>query len=88
MFTMKMTLKSTGQKHELKGKYQNIWEKLKNGELALTTEAWNYNHPLEIEEQLRFEEALTVNIALQPHVPFLRTRGIFNDVDVALRFYN
>lgn len=69
MFTMKMTLKSTGKEHEVKGKYQNIWEKLENGKLSLITEAWNYNHQLEIEEQLRFEEAPTVNTALQAHVP-------------------
>lgn len=69
MFTMKMKLKSTGKEHELKGKYQNIWKELENGKLALITEAWNYNHQLEIEEQLRFEEVPEVDVALQAHLP-------------------
>lgn len=69
MFTMKMKLKSTGKDYELKGKYQGIWEKLENGKLSLITEAWNYNHPLEMEEQMRFEEVPGVDVALQPHLP-------------------
>lgn len=69
MFATKMTLKSTNQKIELKGKYQNIWEKLDNGKLALITEAWNYNHQVEIAEQLKFEGVPTVHVALEAHLP-------------------
>lgn len=69
LFTMKVTSKSTGKEHELKGKYQNIWEKTESGKLSLITEGWNYDHQLDIGEQLRFEEVPVIDIALQPHVP-------------------
>jgi ketosteroid isomerase-like protein len=69
MFTMKMKLKSTGKEYELKGKYQNIWEKSENGKLSLITEAWNYNHQVGIVEQLKFEGVPVVDVALQAHVP-------------------
>jgi len=69
MFTMKMISKNTNKEYEIKGKYQNIWEKLTNNNISLVTEAWNYNHALEIEDQLRFDEVPEVNIALQAHVP-------------------
>ena len=69
MFTTKMKLKSTDKEHALKGKYQNIWEKSENGKLTLITEAWNYNHLVEITEQLRFEEVPAIQIAYQAHLP-------------------
>jgi ketosteroid isomerase-like protein len=68
-FTMNITLKSTNQQYELKGKYQNIWEKSGDGKLSLITEAWNYSHQVDIYEQLRFAEVPSVNIALEPHLP-------------------
>lgn len=68
MFSMVMTLKSTGKEFGVKGKYQNIWEKL-DGKLALITEAWNYDNQLEIGEQLRFKEVPVVDVALQAHLP-------------------
>lgn len=67
--SMKMVLKSTGEEHELKGKYQNFWKKLDNGGLLLITEAWNYNHHTELAEQLRFAEVPAIHMALQPHLP-------------------
>lgn len=69
MFSMKMKLRSTGKENELKGKYENIWEKAADGKLSLITEAWNYNHEVLITEHLIFEEVPTVNIALQAHLP-------------------
>lgn len=69
MFEMKLTAQRTNQEHEIKGKYQNIWEKASNRELILITEAWNYNHPTAIEDHLRFEEVPSSDVALQAHVP-------------------
>jgi len=68
-FTMKLKAKMTGKEHELAGKYQNIWAKSKTGELSLLTEAWNYNHQTEIDQQLVFAEVPTVYTALGTHVP-------------------
>lgn len=69
MFTMTVKFKTTGKEYELIGKYQNFWEKLKEGKLSLITMAWNYNHPTEIAEQLRFTQVPAVNIALEAHLP-------------------
>jgi hypothetical protein len=69
VFEMILTAQRTNQEHEIKGKYQNIWEKASNRELILITEAWNYNHPIPIEDQLRFEEVPSADVALQAHVP-------------------
>ncbi len=68
-FTMKLALKSTGQKRELFGKYVDIWEKAENGELSLITEAWNYNHEVPFSDELRFAEVPAVHMALQGHLP-------------------
>lgn len=68
-FTMSIRSKLTGQVHLLKGKYQNIWKKQASGNLLLTTEGWNYDHPVEIGDQMRFAEVPVVDIALQPHLP-------------------
>jgi ketosteroid isomerase-like protein len=68
-FTMTLKVKSSDRKHSLKGKYLSIWEKGKEGNLSLLTEAWNYNHKLEFEEQLRFAEISTVDVAINAHLP-------------------
>lgn len=68
-FTAKVVAKSTGKEHELKGKYQNIWEQGENDKLLLITEGWNYNHQVDIGEQLRFKEVPVVDVALRPHLP-------------------
>jgi ketosteroid isomerase-like protein len=68
--TMRIRLKTTGKEYELTGTYLNIWEELKNGELSIITEAWNYDrHYAEFHEYLRFEEVVAVHAALQPNVP-------------------
>lgn len=74
LFTMEVTIRSSGRVHELKGKYQNIWGKSGRGELSLITEAWNYSHHTPLAEQLRFEEVPAVHVALRAHVPV--TNGI------------
>ncbi|MEO6539348.1 MAG: nuclear transport factor 2 family protein [Ferruginibacter sp.] len=69
LFTEKLKLKSTGKEYELNGKYLNIWEQKPDGTLLLITEAWNYNHRVEIADQLIFPEVPTVNVAMQSHLP-------------------
>jgi ketosteroid isomerase-like protein len=69
MFTMKMLSKKTSKEHTVNGKYQNIWEKSLNAKMLLITEAWNYNQPLDFEDELRFGEVPVVDVALQPHLP-------------------
>ncbi|QHV93848.1 YybH family protein [Spirosoma endbachense] len=68
-FILKMNEKRTGKAYELMGKYVNIWEKAANGALLLMTEAWNYNHPLEIGDLLTFKEIPVVDVAVQAHMP-------------------
>lgn len=66
----RLTVKSTGKGQVLAGKYMNLWEETKNGELLLITEAWNYDQNYgDFHELLRFEEVPSVHIALQPNVP-------------------
>jgi ketosteroid isomerase-like protein len=69
MFSMKMKLRTTNKHYELKGKYQDIWEKQPGGKLSLITEGWNYNHQVTFSEELRFAEVPAVHIALEPHLP-------------------
>jgi ketosteroid isomerase-like protein len=69
MFTMQLLSKTSGREHEVKGKYQNIWERLSNGDVLLIAEAWNYNHQLEIEDKLRFTEVPAVDVSHQAHLP-------------------
>jgi ketosteroid isomerase-like protein len=70
IFTMSITLKSTGQQHTLKGKYLNVWEELEDGGLLLITEAWNYDQYYgELHEHFKFDEIPSVHIALLPNVP-------------------
>ena len=65
----KLALKTTGQEHEIPGKYLDIWEKSEHGRLTLITQCWNYDQPLEIADELRFADVPAVQMALQPHLP-------------------
>ncbi len=67
-FTQAITLKQTKQSAEIKGKYLDLWIR-ENGKLSLVTQAWNYNHSLEWEDKLKFNEVPYVDVALQAHVP-------------------
>src|SRR5688572_26097340 len=68
-FTMQMTSKITNKKQTLAGKYLNLWAELKNGDLSLITEAWNYDQYYgEIHQELRVEEVQSVHLAMQPNV--------------------
>ncbi len=67
-FTMTVSLESTGQEHHLVGKYLDVWKVSPDHELSLLTEAWNYNHPSEIEAQLRFDDVPQVDVALRAHL--------------------
>lgn len=67
-FTLQGTLRSTGQQHELKGKYVNVWQR-KNGKLFLITDGWNYDHQVNFSDQLRSENVQVMDVALQAHVP-------------------
>jgi ketosteroid isomerase-like protein len=68
-FTTTLTFKQTGRQYTLRGKYQNLWEKREPGKPVLVTEASNYNHQVEIADQLRFGAVPAVQIAYQAHVP-------------------
>ncbi len=75
-FSMKMVLKNADKSQEVSGKYVNLWQKQEDGSLVLITEAWNYNHGLDFEDQMKFPEVPSVNVALQAHLP----------IDNAIRF--
>jgi len=68
IFNLKATLKGTGKEYEIQGKYQNIWKK-ENEKLLLITEGWNYDHRLDIGDQLRFSKIPVMDVALQAHMP-------------------
>jgi ketosteroid isomerase-like protein len=69
-FVMRIQSKRDNKEHELKGKYQDIWEEGPNGTLSLITEGWNFDHALEIAQQLRFKNSVpVVDIALEAHLP-------------------
>jgi ketosteroid isomerase-like protein len=68
-FIEKIKLKNGDKEFNIEGKYLSLWERLENGNLTLITEAWNYNHQLDIEPLLKFEEIKGVDIALQSHLP-------------------
>jgi ketosteroid isomerase-like protein len=68
LFNMKIKLKSTGKEYDLNGKYEDVWDKGRDGHLKLVTEAWNYDRRVEIGDQLRFDAAPSVNVALQAQV--------------------
>lgn len=69
VFTMKVKARSSGKQVELQGKYQDYWEKRANSELVVITQAWNYSHPVEIANLLRFEQVPVTEVALAAHVP-------------------
>jgi ketosteroid isomerase-like protein len=69
LFTLKIRVKNSNKEHVVKGKYHNFWQKKNNSAHILLTEAWNYNHQLEFEDQIRFEEVPTTDIALKAHLP-------------------
>ena len=67
--TLRLTSKETGKEHVLAGKYLDLWQELKNGELMLITQAWNYDQYYgEIHEELRVDEVPSVHLAFQPNV--------------------
>jgi ketosteroid isomerase-like protein len=67
-FTTTLTAKRTGRQYTLRGKYQHLWEK-QDGKPVLVTEAWNYSHPVEIADQLKFTDVPAVQVAYQAHLP-------------------
>ncbi len=67
--TLQVTAKSTGKQQTLYGKYLNLWAELKNGDLSMITEAWNYDQYYgEIHEALKVAEVPSVHLALRPNV--------------------
>ena len=68
-FFMKVAMKSTGHEYKLNGKYINIWNKSPKGELSLLTEAWNYDHSLAIEKQLKFKKVPPARLSSEIRVP-------------------
>lgn len=53
-FSMDITVKSSGEQIDVKGKYINVWRKTKESGLLLLTDAWNYNARPALEEKLKF----------------------------------
>jgi ketosteroid isomerase-like protein len=69
ILTLRLTSKETGKEEVLAGKYLNFWEEMKNGELLLITDAWNYDQYYgEIHEALRVDDVPSVHLATQPNV--------------------
>lgn len=66
-FSMKGIL-ARGNDFELNGKYINVWKKT-NTKLLLMADGWNYNHPVDLGDQLRFTNVPVIDVALQAHVP-------------------
>lgn len=69
LFSMQLLSKRTGHELSVKGKYQSIWEKSKDGKLSLITEAWNHDQRSDMDDQFRFDEVPGVQIAYQSHLP-------------------
>jgi ketosteroid isomerase-like protein len=67
-FTEKLTLKETKQSQTVKGKYIDVWIR-ENDELMLITQAWNYDHSLTWEDQLKFDDVPVTDVALRSHLP-------------------
>ena len=68
-FTMRVARRGASDAHELRGTYQDFWERRDDGTLALVTQAWNYSHPVAIAGQLRFDQVPAVHVALAAHLP-------------------
>jgi ketosteroid isomerase-like protein len=67
--SLQLTSKSTGTQQVLFGKYMNLWAELKNGNLSLITEAWNYDQYYgDIHGDLKVDEVPSVHVAFQPNV--------------------
>lgn len=66
-FSMKGILAS-GNDFELNGKYINVWKRT-NAKLLLIADGWNYNHQVDLGDQLHFTYVPVVDVALQAHVP-------------------
>ena len=63
--TFQLTSKSTGKQQVLHGKYLNLWAEVKNGDLSLITEAWNYDQYYgDIHEALKVDEVPSVHAGL------------------------
>jgi ketosteroid isomerase-like protein len=80
-FIEKLILKGTKQQESITGKYMDVWSR-DSGKLLLITQAWNYNHSLPWEGQLKFDNISSVDVALQGHVP------INNNVSFELAAFN
>jgi ketosteroid isomerase-like protein len=68
-YEMKIESKRLNRMHDLKGNYMNIWKKSGNNQLTLITDGWNYNHQVDIGDQLGFDEVPSVDVAHMAHVP-------------------
>jgi ketosteroid isomerase-like protein len=67
--TFDMSMSDSIKTYELKGKYANIWKKDSTGNPKLLTEAWNYDHNVEFEQRLKFDNVPSITMALEAHVP-------------------
>jgi ketosteroid isomerase-like protein len=67
-FTEKLRQTETKQLQDVRGKYIDVWIR-ENDDLTLNTQAWNYDHPLTEEDQLKFDNVPFTNVALQSHLP-------------------
>jgi ketosteroid isomerase-like protein len=69
IFNETMKLKDSVKDYMIRGKYFNVFKKLANDQLLLLTEAWNYDHSLPDEDQMRFKGLAVYDVALMPHLP-------------------
>ncbi len=67
-FSEKLTWKENNQSQQVKGKYLDVWIR-ENNQLTLLTQAWNYDHGLLWEEQLKWNTLPVADVALQAHLP-------------------
>lgn len=65
----RLAYKSGAGELALQGKYVEVWTKRADGELRLTTTAWNYDAPPADGNALRFPQVPSVVVALQGRVP-------------------
>jgi ketosteroid isomerase-like protein len=80
---MQVTLKNNGSKHELRGKYMDLWLKKGEGEMLLLSEIWNYDaYYGDIHDQLRFDVTPSLHQAMLGNVP------ITNSIRFELAAYN
>lgn len=68
LFEQHLSLRSSGARLDLRGKYMDIWTK-KPGRLMLISQAWNYSHNVEQQDLLRLNDVPVTNVALASHVP-------------------